>query len=567
MKFAIVRYVIGLVCLVAIRTSTNAQSLETGMKHYYYGRSESAEKSFHDQLSPQPGNGSAWLWLVKSYIRQGEIKNAADSLALAPATVYDDPYYKIARGALLLAGKENDSASLFFNEAIDDTKGKNATVLGEVAEAYLITDNPNAQAALEVIDRALKRDKRNAGLYVLQGDAYRILHDATNAFQSYKRAIEENKGLAEAYYKLGDIFVGQKNDDVYLEYFNQAIAADDNYGPAHYALYRHYYTRNAATARHHFTKYTSLSDRTIDHEYSNTDLLYLTGEYQNAINNAIQLIQREGDKVQPRLYKLVAYSYQSMKDSVSAVSYMKEYFKKEVDSNFLVKDFETMGGLFARQGGNLDSAMIYYERALPIATDSSTLYEIYDKLADLAKAKGDYLAEAQWLGKYYTGNESATNVNLFNWGLALFRSKEFKAADSVFGLYTVKYPDQGFGFYWRARSNAALDDEMKEGLAVPHYDTLITMLSKDSTGSVIPPTSLSATDKKWLIEAYGYLAAYETNTEGDYPQAIAYFEQLLTVDPENANAKKYIAILKDNIAKGKAGAGNKDQQKEEEIKN
>jgi lipoprotein NlpI len=54
--------------------------------------------------------------------------------------------------------------------------------------------------------------------------------------------------------------------------------------------------------------------------------------------------------------------------------------------------------------------------------------------------------------------------------------------------------------------------------------------------------------KKWITEAYTYLAAYKTNIEKDYAAAIDYFEKVLAVDPENESAQKYIALLKNNLA-------------------
>jgi tetratricopeptide (TPR) repeat protein len=79
---------------------------------------------------------------------------------------------------------------------------------------------------------------------------------------------------------------------------------------------------------------------------------------------------------------------------------------------------------------------------------------------------------------------------------------------------------------------------MKEGLAIPTYQKLIEVLEKDTT---------DANYKKWVVEAYGYLAAYETNTEKDYAEAVDYFEKVLEVDPENADAKKYIALLEKSL--------------------
>ncbi|HEY6503312.1 MAG TPA: hypothetical protein VIZ28_05000, partial [Chitinophagaceae bacterium] len=93
---------------------------------------------------------------------------------------------------------------------------------------------------------------------------------------------------------------------------------------------------------------------------------------------------------------------------------------------------------------------------------------------------------------------------------------------------------QGFGYYWRARSNAVLDSAVEKGLAVPHYVKLIEVIGKDT---------LTSTDKKWLKEAYGYLGSYEANTEKDYPEAISYFEKLLEIDPSNETVVKNIRIL------------------------
>jgi tetratricopeptide (TPR) repeat protein len=162
------------------------------------------------------------------------------------------------------------------------------------------------------------------------------------------------------------------------------------------------------------------------------------------------------------------------------------------------------------------------------------LYNLYKKMATIANQKKDFSNEAHWLEKNYNGNPSVTNLDLFNWGLALYRAEDYTGADSVFGLYTVKYPEQSFGYYWQAKSKALQDKEMKQGLAVSAYEKLIDVLQKDTT---------DANYKKWMVEAYGYLAAYEVNTEMDYAQAVNYFEKVLQVDPDNESAKKYIAML------------------------
>jgi tetratricopeptide (TPR) repeat protein len=124
--------------------------------------------------------------------------------------------------------------------------------------------------------------------------------------------------------------------------------------------------------------------------------------------------------------------------------------------------------------------------------------------------------------------------------VAHYRAEEYSLADSIFGAYVKEHPEQGFGYYWQARSNAMMDKEMTEGLAVPYYQKLTEVMQNDTA---------NASYKKWMVEAYGYMAAYNANTKKDYPLAISYFQKVLEVDPENADAKKYIAVLEKRGAK------------------
>jgi hypothetical protein len=55
--------------------------------------------------------------------------------------------------------------------------------------------------------------------------------------------------------------------------------------------------------------------------------------------------------------------------------------------------------------------------------------------------------------------------------------------------------------------------------------------------------------QKHLVEAYGYIAAYKANTQKDYAGAIDYFDRLLAPDPGNADAARYVGILKKNLSK------------------
>jgi tetratricopeptide (TPR) repeat protein len=218
---------------------------------------------------------------------------------------------------------------------------------------------------------------------------------------------------------------------------------------------------------------------------------------------------------------------------------MKQYLEKEADSNIISKDYASLGAFYGAAEANDSLMMHYYTKAIDLEQDSAVLYDYYNKMANLAKGQQDYNAQAAWLGEYYSGNDKANNLDLFNWGLAHYRAGNYQSSDSVFGVYINKYPEQGFGYYWQAKSKALLDPEMQEGLAVPVYQKLINILQQDTTAS---------TYEKWIVEAYGYLAAYEANTKKDYAAAIAYFKKILEVNPENESAEKYIAVLENSLA-------------------
>jgi tetratricopeptide (TPR) repeat protein len=514
-----------------------AQTLESANQFYYHERYQSAENAYHAVLNQQAEKPEAWLGLTKTYLAEEKIDKGFDTILKAPVSIRENPLFQVALGSVLLYQGKKDKAAELFTAALKETKEKDETVLGAIAQSYINLKNGDANYAISLLTKAIKRDKHNPAWIVLLGDAYRKLNNGTEAYKAYKEALDKNENYAAAYYKLGEIFLSQKNPDLYLEYFNKAIAADPDYAPALYQLYVYNFYHDIARAFQLYNQYLAKSDPSIQNQYDLTDLFYLNKEYDKAIENANSLMATQGNKLEPRIYKLLAYSYAETKDSIKALRFMHDYFLKEEDSNLVAKDFELMAGLYANSSHKQDSALVYLEKAAGLQKDSAALFNYYKKLATMAKSNKDYASEAKWMEKFYRGNDNATNVDLFNWGLANFLAQDFRMADSVFGMYVAKYPEQSFGYYWQARSNASLDKDMKESLAIPVYKKLIEVLQGDTT---------NANYKKWMVEAYAYLAAYEANTQKDYNEAVDYFEKVLEVDPDNADAKRYIAILEKN---------------------
>jgi tetratricopeptide (TPR) repeat protein len=522
-----------------------AQSIAGARQLLYYERYDGAAHLLQSLLHTDPSNAEAWWLLTQVYLHWNKAAAIHDSLLLMPATVNQQPLALCAYGHVMLAQHKKDSADLCFNKALTDTKEKDPVVLLAVAKGYQDIDSANAAYAVDLLEKAIKKDKRNADLYVSLGNAYRRMMDGADSYKAYQDALAQDGKDVEALYRLGKIFVSQENPEMYVKYFNDAVTADSMYAPAWYELYYYYYFKDVNKAMDCLQHYIVASDPGIRNDYLLTDLLYSSRKYEEAIRHARSLIDQQQQISEPRLYKLIAYSYKELHDSVRALDYMQQYFRQQADTGFVMKDYETMGEIYDKLN-QPDSAVLYYVKAGNMEKDSLKRFDGDKKLAELYKKLKDYHNQALWLGKYYQGNDRATNLDLFNWGLAHYMAGEYPMADSVFGLYETKYPDQDFGYYWCARSAVAIDTAMTTGIAIPHYLKFIDIAAKDSTNK---------TARKHLIEAYGYIAAYKANTQKDYTGAIDYFGKLLVLDPGNTDAGRYINILKKTLAKMGAKTG------------
>ena len=264
--------------MILLAFSSFSQDINDADDLLYYKKYESAENLLNQLLKNNPENAEAWYLLSEIY-SEDSISNFKNALHNAPGNVKDDPYYLIATGKMLLDESNVPEAEKYFEQALIKTKYKKPEILIAIAKAKITADKGDANQAIDLLNKALKKDKHNPELYTVLGKAYRKLNNGTEAFKAFRQANEANKNFAEAYYLTGMIFRTQNNSDLYLEYFNKAIQADAKYAPAYYQLYYHYYFRNVNTAKEYLEKYIALSDYKIENDYDYSDILYLTKNY------------------------------------------------------------------------------------------------------------------------------------------------------------------------------------------------------------------------------------------------------------------------------------------------
>jgi lipopolysaccharide biosynthesis regulator YciM len=308
-----------------------AQTLDEGKKFMYYERWQSAEKIFRQLVPKEP---DAYYWLAESLLQQNKEAEAKQVIAGAEKT----PLVLVAQGE--------------YEEALKQTRQKDAEVLIAVARAYLNAKSTGYPYMLDLLDKAAKRDKNNPEIYTMQGEVYRRMGDGGKAVQAYMTALEKDAGYAKAEYGIGKIYLTQQNTESFLKHFTNAVQKDPAYTPALYELYYYYYFRDVNLAKDYLDKYIANRDASVENDYMMIDLLYVSSKQAQALDMARQLLQKEGNAAQSRLYKLIAYSYDALGDSTHAMEYINTYFTKAADTQLVAKDFELRARLLQKFPGN-----------------------------------------------------------------------------------------------------------------------------------------------------------------------------------------------------------------------
>jgi tetratricopeptide (TPR) repeat protein len=512
------------------------QTTSEGVKQFRYEKPAAAEQTFRHLLGNNPSDLEALYWLARIALAT-DSPGKVVAVPPVPDNVKQQPLAKVVEGIIALKQGDTIRSMNIFNEAIGTGRKKDPALQLAIADAVIDAPQGNLSYALALLDEAEKKDKKNPQIFIARGDAYRKMYDGSNAFKNYQSALALDKTNPVPYFKIGKIYQTQNNTEVFTEYYKNAIIADASFGPVYYQLYYYYYSRDVNRAMENLQKYIALSDPGVKNNYLLTDQYFVSRKYNEAISEANKIISIESAKTKPRIYKLLAFSYDALKDSRNAAENLKLYFEKAEDSLYAPDDFELMGKI-AEMNKEDSMVSIWYEKALTLQPDPKKKADIVKKIIAVDRKLKLYDKQTYWFGQLRLLPAEMSNVDIFNWGVANYNAKDYVAADSVFGIYATKYPEQSFGYYWRARSNAAMDTAMETGIAVPHYENLIRVASKDS---------LNANNKKWLIQAYGYIAAFKVNTEKKYDDALVYYDKILQLDPGNNDAEKYKEILEKMI--------------------
>jgi tetratricopeptide (TPR) repeat protein len=505
-----------------------AQSIDEGKRFLYYERYNSAKDVFNKLVNANPNNIDAAYWLGQTYL--GE-EDSISSKALYQKTLNanpNSPLMLVAMGHIALLENQNNDARNRFETAISLTKGKDYNVINAIARANVDTKAGDAVYAIGKI-KTIPENKRTAEIWTTLGDAYRKLIDGANAQLAYQSALAVDPNYARASFMIGRLYQTQgfTQELYYMKYYNEAITKDPKFAPVYVWLSQYYYKRDINKAREYLDKYIAVADADTKNCYYQASYLYASGQYQQTITKANECISAGGKNPYPSLFGLKAFAYDKLGDSANAKTFFEMYFQKQNPEKLESGDYAKYGLVLLKFPGNEATAAGYIQKAIALDTLEENKIEYITSVANSYLASKNYNEAAKWYTKLFSIKKNVTKTDIYNAGYNYYRGGNYKATDSIFGLYQQKYPEDILGVYMRARASEGIDTAGVLGLAKPYYEKVI-QLGEASTDT--------ARVKSQLIVAYNYMIAYYYNVKKDKATALSYNDKILAIDPTNAQA-------------------------------
>ncbi len=512
-----------------------AQSIEQGRKFLYYERTKSARETFEKMIAANPNNIEAVYWLGQTYLEDRDSLAAKNLYQKTLATNGNAPLLLAGMGQIELMEGKTDDARQRFETAINLTKTKDINVLNAVGEANVSAKAGDANYAIQKLTQATQiKGFKDPTTYIIMGDAYRKLLDGGNAVQAYNKALALDPKNAAAKTRIGKIYLTQNNPEFFLPAFEQAVALDPAYAPTYYELFYYWYFRDVNKAAEYLDKFIANTDQGPQIAYLQTDFTYAKGDFAGARTKAQQLIQQYGEKVNPRMYRMLAYTSDTLGDLNAAKQAMETYLSKAEETEVLPADYLELANITSKMPANQNEAFTYFEKAIDMDTAVANKVKYIQQAASLAKKQGNRLQEANFLGRAYKLEKEPSQTDLYNWGMAHYQAANYKTSDSIFcDLYQTKYPDQIYGYLWCARSKQAQDTAMTQGIAVDAYKILAEKAAVIDSGKF----------KSQAIAANFYLVQYYNDIKKDRETAVSYLDKVLELDPANADAIRIRELL------------------------
>ncbi|MDQ3683163.1 MAG: tetratricopeptide repeat protein [Bacteroidota bacterium] len=515
------------------------QSIQEGVNHFYAGRNVSAKATFDKMLASNPNNMEAAYWLGQTHIASENSTSARQVYEKALASNGNAPLVLVGMGHVeLIEGKTNEARQRF-ETAISMSRGKKGDdpmVLNAIGRANVESKGGDVAYAIAKLNAAATLAPNNPDIFINLGNAYRKARDGGQAVTNYMKASSTNPALAN--YRMALIYQTQRNWDIFNDHLNKAIAADAKFAPAYNSQYTYQllYKKDFAAANAIAQKYINASDPSIQNDYFKAQASFLQKNYDEAIATGKNILSQVGDQASANLYRLLTYSYLAKGDTTTAKGYVDSLFANAKADDIVAQDYSLKADVYSKDYP--DQVVQIYLDAASEDTSRSNKMAILQEAMEWAKTNNRKIPEGDIRLEIYKLNPTPNPASLFQIGLPYYQGGNFVRADSVFKAYSAAFPDSLYGYYWTAKSLAAIDTTLEKGLAIGAYEKTLELASLDKV--------------RWKgpgVESSLYLAGYNNNIKKDKATAISYTKRGLEFDPQNATLQNILKVLDTPAAK------------------
>ncbi len=510
------------VTLGAAATAATAQDIAAAQKAIELERYNEARGLLRNASSPEANYELGRLY---------QMRDLDDSAAYYfNKAAGPTPFGQVAAGRAALAKDQNDAAATSFDAAVKATKSKDAKVLTMISQAYGESDVKNIDKALTYVNAAQTVNKKDEpALMVARGEIY--LHTdqgGGEAMTSFDRATMANPNYAQAYYKKGELNVRSRNAGEAVTNLEKAISLEPKYAPAYKELAEMYfYAGQYPKALSTFEQYRSVAEKSTNTDAEYASFLYLTKKYPEALTEINGVLAKEPNNV--TMNRLKAYTLFETGDYAGANTAMDNYLRVTPPEKIIPDDYVYQGKILSRAGKNAE-AKVALDKALAVASPSQKV-EVQAEIAKVLGATGDYTGAIKILADKAKTGDLADQYRL---ATAYKGAKMYTQADSVLNIIVTAKPTYGPAYLERGSVNYYLDQDSKKGLAKPYYEKYIELSKAEGADP--------AKFRSGLITSNNYLGYYSLQ-KGDKVAAKTYYQQVLALDPTNADATNALKII------------------------
>lgn len=545
------------IAVVFFTNILKAQTIDEGRKFFYYERYKSARAVFEKLVTANPNNVDAVYWLGQCLIAPEENKDIAGAKALYQKTLLansNSPLLIAGMGHIELLENKTQDAKSRFETALSLSQSKNVAVLNAIGYANVNSPNGDLVYAIDKLKLATTiKGMKDPDVYENLGDAYRKQTDGGNAQTAYEGALALNPNYAKSSYRIGKIYQTQgiAQEEIYMKYYNEAIAKDPAYGPVYENFNQYYYLTNVGKSSEYLDKFLANTDDDPKNCFYRTQMKYAEGKFAEAISKADECIKGSTEPY-PNLYGVKAYAYNKLNDSVNAKASFETYFQKQKPEKIGPTDYETYAKVLLKFPGNEAQAGTYIEKAVAADSTENGKVALYKSMAVNYELQKKYTEAAEWYNKIIGIRKDVRKTEFFNAGNNYTKGGAYPQSVAVFDQYIQKYPNESFGYYMNAKNYLKIDSTDAEGKALSNYNKIIDMTDsiKNKPGEI---------DR--IKGSLRYLIEYNANVKKDKANALLYCDKAIALDPadtEFVNIREIIS--KANITPGKANAPKETKQ-------